>query len=74
MTYYSDGDRHLVCMPYSVDNLHEMARQLGIRRCWFHAGRWPHYDIPKLRIAEIGAKTVKVSGKSILRICKGLTP
>ena len=34
LTFYVDRYRHLVCVPYSVDNLHEMARQLDIARCW----------------------------------------
>lgn len=65
--------RHLVCVPYSVENLHRMAEDLGIKRCWFHAGaKWPHYDIPKKRIDEIRAKCELVSPKEILRIAAGL--
>lgn len=51
-----DGDRHLVCVPYTVPGLHEMARALDIKPCWFHGGRWPHYDIPKGRHAEIAQR------------------
>lgn len=72
MRFFSDGHRHLVCLPYSVENLHEMARRLGIKRCWFHAGRLAHYDIPKRRIAEITAKTERVTGREIVEIIKGL--
>lgn len=68
MRYYSDAKRHLVCVPYSVENLHRMAADLGIKRCWFHAGDKPHYDIPKTRIAEIQAKTEVVSSRQILSI------
>ena len=75
MTYYSDDQRHLVCYPYSVENLHAMARALGIKRCWFHSGAlYAHYDIPKRRIAEIHSKTVVVSPRVILRIVKGEPP
>lgn len=64
--------RHLVCVPYSVENLHAMAADLGIKRCWFHSGTsYPHYDIPKRRIAEIQAKCEVVSARDILRIVKG---
>lgn len=70
--FYCDDQRHLVCVPYSVENLHEMARQLGVKRCWFHANaRYAHYDIPKRRITEITAKCNVVSTKDILRIVKG---
>lgn len=64
--------RHLVCVPYTVENLHEMARDLGIKECWFHKNAsYPHYDIPKRRIAEITAKCNLVSVRGILEIVKG---
>jgi len=71
MRYFSDAQRHLVCWPYSVEGLHQMAAVLGIHRCWFHAGRLAHYDVPKKRIAEIALKTEVVSGREILNIIKG---
>jgi FMN phosphatase YigB (HAD superfamily) len=70
LTYYSDTMRHLVCVPYNEHNLHAMALRLGIKRCWFHRGRFPHYDIPKRRLVEIRARTVQVSSRRILEICK----
>ena len=72
MKYYSDNSRHLVCIPYSIDNLHVMAETLGIKRCWFHNSKHPHYDIPKRRVAEIQAKTEVVSTFQILNIIKCL--
>lgn len=72
--FFSDDMRHLVCFPFSVPALHAMAEALGIKRCWFHAGRLPHYDIPKRRIEEIRAKTERVSARTILRITKGGEP
>lgn len=69
LKYYCDDARHLVCHPYSVENLHLMAEDLGIKRCWFHAGRYPHYDIPKRRIAEIQTKCILVSSREIIKIC-----
>ena len=53
MKFYCDEARHLVCVPYSIGNLHRMAEMLGIKRCWYHAGRHPHYDIPKRREESI---------------------
>lgn len=70
--YYCDNARHLVCVPYSVANLHAMARDLGIKRCWYHSkASYPHYDIPKRRMAEIRAKCTVVDSRTILRIVKG---
>ena len=72
LTYYCDDHRHLVCLPFSVVNLHQMARELAINPCWFHSSsRFPHYDIPKRRIAEITAKCTVVSSRDILSIVKG---
>lgn len=68
--YLCDKARHLVCVPFSVENLHRMADDLGIKRCWFHAGDKPHYDIPHLRVKEIMARCELVSPKEILRVIK----
>lgn len=71
LQYFCDEGRHLVCVPYSVENLHRMADELGIKRCWFHNGSYAHYDIPKRRRAEIESKCTVVSGREILAICRG---
>jgi len=65
MIFLTDGKRHLICKPYSIDNLHNMAKQLNINRCWFHKD---HYDIPKRRKDEIESKCVIVSSKEIVNI------
>lgn len=64
MKYYCDNKRHLVCLPYSVENLHEMAVNLGIKKCWFHKN---HYDIPK----GMSINCAVVSPKDIVRIING---
>ncbi len=66
--YVTDGKRHLVCIPYSTENLHAMAADLGIGRHWFHKN---HYDIPKKRMDEITAKCTLVSSKDIVKIIRG---
>lgn len=66
--YITDGKRHLVCIPYSVENLHKMAADLGIGRHWFHKN---HYDIPKKRMDEIESKCTIVSSKDIVKIIRG---
>jgi len=68
MIFYCDNYRHLVCKPYSIENLHKMAKELGIVKDWFHKD---HYDIPKRRIAEIQNKCIIVSQKEIVNIIKG---
>ncbi len=71
MIFYCDNERHLVCLPYSIENLHKMANILNIKRCWFHNKKGKeHYDIPKTRINEIKSKCQVVSGREILKIIK----
>jgi hypothetical protein len=67
MIYYCDNKRHLICVPYSIGNLHRMAEDLAIHRCWFHKD---HYDIPKRRIKEVQAKCVVVSSRKLLTLMK----
>ena len=69
MEYFTDGRRHLVCKPYSIPNLHRMAEELDIKRCWFHRD---HYDIPKRRITEIESKCTLVRPRDIVKIIKGV--
>lgn len=69
LKYYCDNKRHLICVPYSITNLHKMAEQLGIKKCWFHKKKnKSHYDIPKGRIKEIKNKCTIVSDKDIVKI------
>lgn len=67
MKYYCDNKRHLVCVPYSIENLHMMAKFLSIKKCWFHKD---HYDIPKKRIDEIQSKCEIVTDREILMIIR----
>ena len=65
MEYICDKYRHLVCIPYSKENLHRMASNLRIKKCWFHKN---HYDIPKRRLDEIKKQCKVVSSKDIVKI------
>ena len=67
LRFLTDGKRHLICVPYSIENLHRMAEELSIDRCWFHND---HYDIPKRRIKEIEAQCEHVSSKTIVQIAR----
>lgn len=71
ITYVYDRLRHLVCVPYSEENLHQMAKDLNIKRCWFHASsQYPHYDIPVRRFEEISARCTRYPARTILKIVK----
>lgn len=67
LRYLCDNMRHLVCLPYSISNLHIMANELNINHCWFDKD---HYDIPKRRIDEIRSVCEIVSPKIIARIAR----
>jgi len=71
MIYYYDKTRHLVCVPYSIENLHKMADDLEIKRCWYHYSKGrSHYDIPKKKIDEISkhSNSFLISSKQIMTI------
>lgn len=70
MAYLTDGRRHLICVPYSIPNLHAMATVLGIKRCWYHGGAHPHYDIPVRRRADVEARCQIVTPREIARIAR----
>jgi len=67
MEYITDGKRHLICVPYSIENLHIMAKNLNIKRCWFHRD---HYDIPKKRIFEIEKKCTVLPSKELVKLMR----
>jgi hypothetical protein len=70
LEYLTDGARHLICRPYSIENLHRMAVELNIKRCWFHRD---HYDIPKRRLQEIELKCTWVTSREIVKIVRPRT-
>jgi len=70
MIYLYDKERHLICHPYSIQNLHIMARKIGIKKCWFHSGKYPHYDIPLYKLDEVKRLGVEASKRDILNVIK----
>jgi hypothetical protein len=75
LKFYADNKRHLVCKPYSIENLHIMADRLNIPRHWFHKGsNLPHYDIPLNRKDEILSKCNIVRPREIVAIIRSIYP
>lgn len=68
VTPVCDKARHLVCEPYTLPILHEVAAWLGIKRHWFHKN---HYDIPKQMIEQVTAKCKVVTTREIVELIKG---
>lgn len=68
-TYRKDGRLrpHLVCLPYSIELLHEMARILNISRRYFDRD---HYDVPIARVPEIMGRCTIVPTREIVRIAR----
>jgi hypothetical protein len=52
LQFICDSNRHMVCQPFSVDNLHRMAASLHIDRTWFFDD---YYLIPGNRVQEMMA-------------------
>lgn len=69
LEYITDGKRHLICRPYSIQNMHHMAQALGIKRCWFHSkpGR-SHYDIPVLQVDRVQRVCTVVTSRELIGI------
>lgn len=69
LTFVCDVKRHLVCWPYSKENLHLMAQHLDLKRHWFHSH---HYDIPQRRILELVNRcSLAMSPRMIVKIIRG---
>lgn len=71
LKYFCDNHRHLVCLPYSRENLNRMADDLKIGRHFYDPNPVRHYDIPAKRINEIKAKCTIVSMRTIYNIANG---
>lgn len=41
---FADGSCHLTS-DTSLEELHEFAERIGLKRRWFQGGRHPHYDL-----------------------------
>lgn len=77
LIYICDEDRHLICIPYSVENLHRMAVELNIGKHFYHISkkrRLRHYDIPARRIDEIMAKCILIPWRDIVKIIRTVYP
>lgn len=70
LQFICDGSRHLICIPYAIDNLHKMAEQLGIGRHFFHNTNKPHYDIPAKRVDEITEQCQKVGTRELIGVIR----
>lgn len=60
---------HLIAGPFDpIDELHEFARSIGMRREWFQNKPWPraHYDVPENRRRQaIAAGAVPITWKEL---------
>ena len=67
LIYLTDGKRHLICVPYTIPNLHQMAKELGIGAWWFHKN---HYDIPLFAQESVEKRCRKIDSKEIVEIIR----
>ena len=49
----------------AMNELHALARRIGLRRAWFQNGSWPHYDLTaKRRGAAVAAGAVEETNRA----------
>ncbi len=59
-------------MADSLQELHEFAESMGIKRCWFDSNRrHPHYDLTGERLERVLEVLAPVSSKEMLRKVNG---
>ena len=54
----------------SLEELHEFAQRLGLKRSWFQQGSAPHYDLSKTKrrkAVELGATELFIRGDRAAR-------
>lgn len=66
---YSDGVHLMTDGP--LEELHEFAERIGMKRSWFQDLRHKHYDLmsDKTRKAAIKHGATFVDSKTLIRIC-----
>ena len=64
LLFLTDGRKNLICVPYSVENLHSMAHDLGIPTRYFDRDK---YKIPDVIRDDVEEKCEMVSSQTIFR-------
>lgn len=71
LEYYCDNQGHLVCLPYTIDNLHQMANELGLDQSHFKSHpKHAHYLISDNQKDTIMPQCHLVSSKHIIYIVR----
>lgn len=69
--YLCDEAGHLICTPYTTENLHVAARHLTLGPLFYKTEPYPHYAVPWMRIEDVRAKCDAVEEAAILAIVGG---
>lgn len=69
LIYITDGVGNVICLPYSVENLHKMADDLGIAKRWYRDG---HYKVPKEIADDLEEKCDKVTTTTLFRTVRNV--
>lgn len=55
----------------TVEELHEFAAKMGLKRAWFQNHKWPHYDLhPARRVVAVRLGAIEVDRKQFIEIYK----
>jgi hypothetical protein len=61
--YFGNGKQSCHLGADTLEELHEFAARLGLKRGWFQGGRLPHYDLtPNKRAQAVRLGAVSMSG------------
>lgn len=52
----------------SIDELHQFAQQLGLKRNWFQPNTIPHYDLTKnMRMKAVRYGAIEIDDQELIR-------
>ena len=68
LIYCLDDDLHLICMPYSDENIRMMAEHLKLVRNWLVSGRHKYYEVPLHEAQRIASQTLRVSHGQLISV------
>ena len=67
LLYLTDGRKNVICIPYSIENLHKMADDLGMKKKYF---KKDHYEIPDDMVSEVEDKCDVVTTTTLFKTAR----
>ena len=68
-----EGRRWCHLVADTLPELHDFARQLGLRRAWFQRASYPHYDVTaEIRARALGLGALHADRYQLMACCRKL--